>query len=333
LHGGRERQEGIAEKDLSALFASSAEGDIRSLARLITLVENESPLVPEIYRIMHPLRGQAHIVGIYGPPGSGKSTLINGLIALLRERDLRIGVIAIDPTSPYSGGALLGDRIRMQRHSIDDMVMIRSMATRGQMGGLSLATRGAVGLLDAAGMDVIIVETVGVGQAEVDIADAADTAILVTMPGQGDQIQVFKAGIMEIGDIFVVNKADQGGAEKVMLEIQYMLGLNRDLHDDQDWLPPVIRAEAINEKGVEELALAMDDHRSFLRANGGLEEKRKRILVQETMEIISSRIKDWVIGELLDGGSTDDLADRICELSMDPYAAAMRILEKIDMPH
>jgi LAO/AO transport system kinase len=317
----------MSEENLSSLFNGLIDGDVMSAAKLITLIENESPAAPEIYRMTYPLRGQAYVLGICGSPGTGKSTLINGLIALLRAREKKVGVISIDPSSPYSGGALLGDRIRMQGHATDNMVMIRSMSTRGSMGGLSKATLGAVGVLDASGKDVIIVETVGIGQDEVDIADAADTTVLVMTAGLGDQIQVLKAGIMECADVFVVNKADQGGAEKLILEIQLMLGLNRDYQIDQSWEPPVIKAEAINEKGIEELWEALEKHRSFLQANGGLEEIRKKILVRETMDILTNKIRERALEAILGGGSVGELADKIYEMKKDPYSAAFSILE------
>jgi LAO/AO transport system kinase len=320
----------MVERDLNTLFDGLIAGDARSVAKLISMVENDSPMVPEIYRFIHPLRGHAYVVGICGPPGTGKSTLINELIALLRERNLKVGVIAIDPTSPYSGGAILGDRVRMQRHANDERVMIRSMATRGQVGGLSRATMCAVGLLDASGKDVVIIETVGIGQDEVDIADAADTTVLVMMPGSGDLIQVLKAGIMEVSDIFVVNKADQGSAEKLVLEIQLMLELNKDYQDDQSWEPPVIKAEAINGKGIEELWGALEKHRSYMQANGSLEEKRKRILAKETLNILYDKIRERVLERLLGGESIDQLTDKIYGMKMDPYSAAFNILEKAD---
>ena len=321
----------MTTKELSALIEGLRGGNTRAVSKLITLVERESPLVPDIYREIYRQGGHAHVVGICGPPGTGKSTLVNGLITLLRNRSLKVGVIAVDPTSPYTGGAVLGDRIRMQRHATDEMVLIRSMGTRGHLGGLSRATLGAVRLLDACGKDVVIVETVGIGQAEVEIGDTADTTVLVMAPGLGDQIQVLKAGIMEVGDIFVVNKADQGNADKLILEIQVMLGLNRDPQTTHAWEPPVIRAEGIYDKGIEEIWTAVERHRSHLQVDGALQEKRKQIMVRETMDIVSRRIEELLLAKVLKGKPKDDLANKIGGMNVDPYSAAASIVGELGL--
>jgi len=318
----------MQDKGLSLLVEGLLSGDNRSLTRLISLVEDDSPLLPELFRDIYPIKGHAHTIGICGPPGTGKSSLIDGLITLLRERGLNLGVISIDPSSPYSGGAFLGDRIRMQRHFLDESVLIRSMATRGHIGGLSHATRGAVRLMDASGKDVILIETVGVGQTEVEIAEIADTTILVLTPGLGDQIQVLKAGIMEIGDIFVVNKADQTGAERLVAEIDVMLGLNPNHEDLQAWIPSVVKTEAINQKGLEELWNTIESHLRHLKNNGILDEKRKALLVWETLELLSNRIRNRVLEKIMDGGSMDDLKEKICKMNMDPYTVVSNILDE-----
>lgn len=318
----------MKDGDLSFLIERLLTGDNRSLTKLISLVENDSPLLPELFRNIYPVKGHAHTIGICGPPGTGKSSLIDGLITLLRERGLNLGIISIDPSSPYSGGALLGDRIRMQRHFLDESVFIRSMATRGHIGGLSHATRGAVRLMDASGKDVILIETVGVGQTEVEIAEIADTTVLVLTPGLGDQIQVLKAGIMEIGDIFVVNKADQFGAEKLVAEIDIMLGLNPDHENLQAWIPPIVKTEAINQKGMEELWTAIESHLCHLKNNGILDEKRKALLAGEILELLSVRIRSRILEKILDGGSMDDLRDRLFKMNMDPYSVVSNILNE-----
>lgn len=321
----------MTKKSVSSLIDGLLVGDNRSVTKLITLVENDPSLLSEIYPLIFPLQRHAHVLGICGPQGTGKSTFIDGFISLLRSHDLKVGVIAIDPSSPYTYGALLGDRIRMQRHATDENVLIRSMATRGHIGGLSRATFGAVRVMGASGKDIVIVETVGIGQDEIDIVEVADTTVLVMMPGLGDQIQVLKAGIMEVGDIFVVNKADQEGAEKLFLEIQLMLGLNRDYKNNQEWEPSVVKTEAINQKGLEEFWETVKEHHSYLKANGLLEKKRKRVLVQETMEILSNKINDWAMGKILKGESRDGLADRICRMGVDPYTSASSIFEELGL--
>ncbi len=315
-------------KTLPTLIDGLIAGDIRSLSKLITLVETESPHLPELFQRIFPLKTQAHIIGVCGPPGTGKSTLIDGLIELLREHELKLGVIAVDPTSPYSGGALLGDRIRMQRHATDESVFIRSMATRGQMGGLSSATMGAVQLLDVFGKDVVIIETVGVGQTEVEIAEAADTTILVLTPGAGDQIQVLKAGIMEIGNIFAVNKADHHEADKLILEIKIMLELNQDLKEKPFWNPPVLKTEAILKKGLAPLWAAAKDHRSYLRANGLIETRRKKLVVKETMSLLSKKIWEEAMGRAQSKETLANLKARIQQIDKDPYTAVKQILEE-----
>jgi len=249
------------------------QGDVRAAARLMRGIEDGAPNAVEELNSIYPHTGRAHIVGVTGAPGVGKSTLADTLISTLRQRNVTVGVVAIDPTSPFTGGALLGDRVRMQKHSTDQGVFIRSLATRGCTGGLSKATISMVHVMDAMGKDIILVETVGVGQAEVDITKVADTSILIMTPGMGDAIQMMKAGILEAADIFVINKADQDDANSLKVELQAMLSMKSYLPGD--WEPAIVLTEAINGKGIEELLDEISRHREFLTSSGGLEKRRK----------------------------------------------------------
>ncbi|HII66627.1 MAG TPA: methylmalonyl Co-A mutase-associated GTPase MeaB [Thermococcaceae archaeon] len=302
-------------------------GDKRATARLITLVENDEEKAREIVKKIYSKTGRAYIIGITGPPGSGKSTLVDKLIKKARDEGNIVGVIAIDPTSPFTGGALLGDRIRMQRHSTDPGVFIRSMATRGSLGGLAKATNDAIKILDAYGCDIIFVETVGVGQIEVDIVKTADTVVLVTVPGLGDDIQAIKAGLMEIADIFVVNKADKEGAEATMFELELMLDLEKDKWQESGWRPPVVSTIAFTNKGVDELWGAINEHREFLLNSGKIEEKRKFRVGEEIKAIVSSKIARK-IGEKMGEDDIAVLIEMIAKREIDPYSAADLVLEK-----
>ncbi|WP_048160412.1 methylmalonyl Co-A mutase-associated GTPase MeaB [Thermococcus sibiricus] len=302
-------------------------GDKRATARLITLVENDEEKAREIVKKIYSKTGRAYIIGITGPPGSGKSTLVDKLIKKARDEGNIVGVIAIDPTSPFTGGALLGDRIRMQRHSTDPGVFIRSMATRGSLGGLAKATNDAIKILDAYGCDIIFVETVGVGQIEVDIVKTADTVVLVTVPGLGDDIQAIKAGLMEIADIFVVNKADKEGAEATMFELELMLDLEKDKWQKSGWRPPVVSTIAFTNKGVDELWGAINEHREFLLNSGKIEEKRKFRVGEEIKAIVSSKIARK-IGEKMGEDDIAVLIEMIAKREIDPYSAADLVLEK-----
>jgi len=289
-------------------------GSALAAARLISLLENRIDEAIPALRVLHAHTGRAHVIGVTGPPGAGKSSLVNALIRALRGEGHHIGVIAIDPTSPFTGGAILGDRIRMQDHSTDPGVFVRSMATRGRLGGLAPATAGAVEVLDAYGCDVIFVETVGAGQAEVDIAGTADTVVLVTVPALGDAVQTLKAGIMEIGDVFVVNKADRGEAERTATEIKTMLGL---VPDRAGWRPPVLLAVATQGRGVPDVLQAIRRHKIFLADSGTLLRRRQTRYRREIIEIVEERLLARAGGERV-----DQLALGVARGEMDPYSAA-----------
>ncbi|ANF21911.1 methylmalonyl Co-A mutase-associated GTPase MeaB [Thermococcus piezophilus] len=312
---------------IDELIERMLNGDKRATARLITLVENDEEKAREIIKRIYPYTGNAYIVGITGPPGAGKSTLLDKLIRVAREEGKLIGVIAIDPTSPFTGGALLGDRIRMQRHSTDPGVFIRSMATRGSLGGLAKATSDAIKVLDAYGCDVIFVETVGVGQIEIDIVKTADTVVLVTVPGLGDDIQAIKAGLMEIADIFIINKADKEGADATYFELNLMLDLEKERWEKRGWRPPIIETVATTMKGIRELWKAIKDYMEFLEESGEIERKRKFRAEEEIKTIISGTIVRK-ISERLTEDEVTALIDRIVRREMDPYSAADLVLEK-----
>lgn len=301
-------------------------GDRLALAKLITLVENRSPEISNIMTSIYPHTGKAHVIGITGAPGVGKSSLVDRLIASLRKKDIKIGVIAVDPSSPFSGGALLGDRIRMQSHATDPGVFIRSMACRGHLGGLAFATQDTSLLLDAFGYEIILIETVGVGQSEISIAQAADTTLLVTMPSTGDTIQVMKAGIMEIGDIFVVNKADQEGADKTVIELETMLMLGGQA---RDWVPPIVKTVASNGEGVEELWDEIQAHKRFLFQDSRMKERRIAQIKGEIHNIISEKLEKRIWENLLTDTSFAQLLEKVESRELDPYAAADSLWEAI----
>ena len=312
---------------IDELVGRMLKGDRRATARLITLVENDEEKAREIVKKIYKYTGRAYIIGITGPPGSGKSTLLDKLIKQARSEGLIVGVIAIDPTSPFTGGALLGDRIRMQRHSTDPGVFIRSMATRGSLGGLAKATNDAIKVLDAYGCDVIFVETVGVGQIEVDIVKTADTVVLVTVPGLGDDIQAIKAGLMEIADIFVINKADKEGADATFFELELMLDLEKEKWEERGWKPPIVKTIATSTKGIQELWGAIKKHRKFLEESGGIERKRRFRAEEEVKTIVSDSVARR-ISERLRDKELSKLIDKIVKREIDPYSAAEVVLEE-----
>lgn len=312
--------------DPNALFASAVNGDRGSLARLLSLIERGGDDARTIGRLTYPKSGNAYTVGITGAPGAGKSTLTSAVIGNLRAQDINVAVLAIDPSSPFTGGAILGDRVRMQDHATDTGVFIRSMATRGHLGGLSLATTEAIRLLDAVGCPWILVETVGVGQVEVEIAGKADTTIVVVNPGWGDAVQANKAGLMEIADIFVINKADRKGADETRRDLEQMLDLSDLAHDA--WRPPIVQTTATSGDGVEELWNVVAQHRAQSTATGLLQRRRSFRLREELREIVERRLEHRA-REICSGTEWDSLQARVLENKLDPWTAADDMLKGI----
>jgi LAO/AO transport system kinase len=299
-------------------------GDKRALARAITLVEDDDPRGWELVSEVYPHTGGASIVGVTGPPGVGKSTLLGALTKLERERGRTVAVLSIDPSSPFTKGALLGDRIRLSDHFLDPGVFIRSMANRGALGGLSEATLQAALLMDASGRDVVLLETVGVGQAEVDIIDHADTVVLVLMPGSGDSIQALKAGVMEIPDVIVVNKADHPLTDTMVREIKGVLALG----PHEGWRVPIVRTEAGRGDGVDELAEKLIEHRAYIEAEGTLSERRRRNLMNEVLAIATFRLRRELESSVREDPAVKALLDRVVSRELDPASAATTILER-----
>jgi LAO/AO transport system kinase len=303
------------------------DGDRRALARAITLIENNDPAGWALVREVYPHTGRAAVVGVTGPPGAGKSTLLSALTRLERERGRTVAVLSIDPSSPFTHGALLGDRIRLADHFLDPGVFIRSMANRGALGGLSEAALQTALLMDAAGRDLVLLETVGVGQAEVDVIDHADTVVLVLFPGSGDSIQALKAGVMEIPDVIVVNKAEHPLADSMVREIKGVLALGR-AGSESDWRVPVLRTEAIRGAGIEELADTLLAHRAHIEAAGTLERRRARNLMGEVLAIATLRIRRDLEARLHDDAEVRALLERVAARELDPASAAAEILER-----
>ena len=299
-----------------------AAGDVRALARAIRMVEDRDPEIATVLREVRGRTGTAHVVGVTGPPGSGKSTLCDQLIARWRAQDHRVGVIAVDPSSPFSGGAILGDRVRMQRHATDSGVFIRSMAARGHLGGLAAAAREAIRLLDASGRDRCLVETVGVGQSELEVMQTADTVLVVTTPASGDAVQIIKAGILEIADIFVVNKADLAGAAKVYRELRDLV---RQTKAHAPWQPPVIQVSAYDGTGLDELLGEIDRHRQAMETSGELERRRRERMRAEVEAIVVERAAERARQALHETTMREALAGDLRQV--DPYELAERILD------
>jgi LAO/AO transport system kinase len=301
-------------------------GDKRALARAISLVENDDPEGWELVRRVYPQTGRAAVVGFTGPPGVGKSTLIAALVAHARERDREVAVLSVDPSSPFTKGALLGDRIRLADHFLDPGVFIRSMASRGSLGGLSEATLQAALLMDAAGKDEVMLETVGVGQADVDIVDHADTIVLVLMPGSGDSIQALKAGIMEIPDVIVVNKSDHPLTETMIREVRGVLSLGPEV----SWQVPIVRTEASRAEGIDELVEKIAEHREHIKSEGTLEERRRRNLMNEVMALAAYRMRRRLEESVREDPEVKALLDEVVARRLDPATAAARLLERAD---
>ncbi|MHA2378971.1 MAG: methylmalonyl Co-A mutase-associated GTPase MeaB [Candidatus Thorarchaeota archaeon] len=298
-------------------------GNRRALARLISLIEDEDPLAAKALAKLYKHTGRAHIIGITGPPGSGKSTIVTKIIAELRKKKQTVGIVCVDPSSPFSGGAFLGDRIRMQEHTLDDDVYVRSMGTRGHLGGLARSTSDAVRAIDAFGKDVIIVETVGAGQAEVEIIEIAQTVIVTDVPGSGDDIQAIKAGIMEIADIFVVNKSDLPGSDKKVTEINTMLELD---FRERDWTPPVILMNARSGEGIPELVEKIGEHIEFLRKSGLLNQKDLKRSRDELEDLMRYKLTRKLLEKLRDEPEYADAIAKIAKRNEDPYTVAERLI-------
>ncbi len=310
-------------RPIEALFSAACEGERGALARLLSLIERGDDDARVIGRLSYPRGGRAYTVGLTGAPGAGKSTLTSATIGHLRSMQIEVAVLAIDPSSPFTGGAILGDRVRMQDHATDPGVFIRSMATRGHLGGLSLSTPEAIRLLDAVGREWILVETVGVGQVEVEIAGKADTTVVVVNPGWGDSVQANKAGLMEIADIFVINKADRKGAPETRRDLEQMLELSDLAHDD--WRPPILETVGTAAKGVPELWQAVLDHRQFITDHGVLAKRREFRLREELREIVARRLQQKA-RELCGGDRWDSLQDDVLQRKLDPWGAADAML-------
>jgi LAO/AO transport system kinase len=308
---------------ISELVERARGGDARSVARLISLVEDESPLLREVMAALAPHAGRAHIVGITGSPGVGKSTSTSALVSAYRAVGKRVGVLAVDPSSPFSGGALLGDRVRMQDHATDAGVFIRSMASRGHLGGLAWSTPQALRVLDAAGFDVVLVETVGVGQSEVEIAGMADTTLVLLAPGMGDGIQAAKAGILEVGDIYVVNKADRDGVQNVTRDLRAMLALADRVPDA--WAPPILKTVASRNEGIDEVVAAIEDRLSWMKGNGVLVQRR-RSRARDEIEAIAMTALRSRFAHLHGDARLDVLAAKVADGDSDPYAAADELI-------
>ena len=299
-------------------------GEIRAAARLMRDIDDGLKSSVGELKLLYPHTGNAYIIGITGPPGAGKSTLVDQITAAYRQRQKRVGIVAVDPTSPFTGGAILGDRIRMNRHADDDGVFIRSLATRGHLGGISRSTSDVVNVLDAMGMDVVIIETVGVGQDEIEIVRMAHTTAVVMVPGLGDDIQAIKAGILEIGDVFVVNKADRDDADRTVLDLAMMLEMNPD--KDRAWRPKVLKTEATRNRGIEELVNELEAHRAYLTDSGAinhfLEEKNATLF----MDILRERLMTEVYGHIQMNGRFREIVQGMMTRRKDPYTAVEEVL-------
>jgi LAO/AO transport system kinase len=301
-------------------------GDIRAASRLMRDIDDRMPNAMEELKKIYPKTGNAYIIGITGPPGSGKSTLVDKIVEILRKEGKTVGIVAVDPTSPFTGGAILGDRIRMQRHSVDEGVFIRSLATRGSLGGLSRSTNDVIKVMDAMGKDIIVVETVGVGQDEVDIVNTAHTSVVVLVPGLGDDIQAIKAGILEIGDVFVVNKCEREGADRLERELKATLDMGPKREDG--WIPPIFKTEALLGKGVFEFVYGVYRHKEKLMASEHFERKNAERTRLEFLSVLSSELMDSVMAGLKKDKRLDKIIDDLIKKKVNPYSVVEEILDE-----
>lgn len=307
------------------LVKQLSRGDEIATARAITLVENNDPSAQQILKKVFKLPRKAHVIGVTGPSGVGKSCVVDRLIEAYRKQGMKVGVIAVDPTSPFTGGAILGDRIRMQRHSLDKGVFIRSMGSRGSMGGLSRATRASLDILSASGKDVVIVETVGIGQVEVDVVKFADTILIVLVPELGDGVQALKAGVLEIGDIFVVNKADHDGADKTVTTILESLTFS----DSKGWKPIVVKTVATSGRGIHELTAGIEKHWDYLNSSRARERKKLNQATEEVLDIVREEFSEYLTDEVMSSASFQALIKEVASRSIDPHSAAEKVFAKM----
>ena len=302
------------------------EGDIRAASRLMRDIDDGMPSVLTVLKALYPRTGRAYIIGITGSPGSGKSTIVDKMVDLFRKGKQTVGVVAVDPTSPFTGGAILGDRIRMQRHSTDEGVFIRSLATRGCLGGVSRSTQDIVNVMDAMGKDIILVETVGVGQDEVEIVNTAHSSIVVLVPGMGDDIQAIKAGILEIGDLFVINKSDREGADKLERDLRMVLDMGKKR--ENGWIPPIFKTEATAGKGISELVLGIERHRKALEQSEALKEKKRERARATFLGILESEVMARLLERLEREGNLKTVIEDLANRQVDPYSVVERVLAK-----
>jgi LAO/AO transport system kinase len=309
---------GLAEK----IF----KGDVRAAARLMRDIDDDLPEAWKELKKLYPKTGHAYIMGFTGPPGSGKSTLVDKVTQIYRKESKTVGIVAVDPTSPFTGGAILGDRIRMQQHSTDEGVFIRSLATRGHLGGISRSTHDIINVMDAMGKDIIIVETVGVGQDEVDIVDTAHTSIVVTVPGLGDEVQVIKAGLLEIADVFVINKCEREGADKLEMELRLMLEMAPPPEDG--WIPPILKTEALLEKGIFEVVYGISRHRNLLIESKKIDSKNRLRAKKHFLKLLQTRLLEVALERIEAGDQLDKVLDEMVERKRNPYTLVEKIMKK-----